>query len=67
MKKIKEISSKPFEFKVYEICLSNSVNQIDKLITINFAFYLKQANFWKEEKSTSPTGLTTKYESVKTT
>ena len=50
MKKIKEISSKPFELKVYEICLSNSVNQIDKLITINFAFYLKQANVWKEEK-----------------
>ena len=48
MKKIKEISSKPFELKVYEICLSNSVNQIDKLITINFAFYLKQANVYFE-------------------
>ena len=50
MKKFKEISSKPFEFKVYEMCLSNSVNQIDKLITINFAFYLKQANVYLERR-----------------
>ena len=50
MKKIKKISSKPFELKVYEMCLSNSVNQIDKLITINFAFYLKQANVYLERR-----------------
>ena len=55
-------------YKVYNICLSNSVNQIDKLITINFEFYLRQTNVYLERgKKTSPTGLPSNDETVKTT